>query len=145
VNGGFNGDWQAAENQHVSFTFYTRHTAYKKPVPSSVEHRDLMAPGGSVQYELDSGHDRMKNRFSAGLDLDGQWVLDLRHPNTTYGLLNARFSKTWQHRGVYGTFFVAAKNLTGRRYIAFTEPDPDGNSYHPGSNREFFGGLQVRF
>lgn len=405
VTGGLNGQWEATDNQRVSFTFYTRHTAYKEPVPSSVEHRDLTAPGGSVQYELDSGHGQIKNRFSSGLDLDGQWVDDLRHPNignavetpellsnqsitqsrigaywtdrvtigskwtllgsvrwdhignslvdhlrangldlsgsqnftkatgrlgatwsatkdvavfaswgqgflppateelyanpaalggfnkslvpatsegeevgvrghyrshifwetelfrldtkndferyritsrpletfygnagesrrygveselrwlpvrrvavttaytyshfiytkyssltypgnltgndlpnsprqqafvdtsyefarswfvgasaegysrafidptnqtwiTTYGLLNARFSKTWQHRGVYGTFFIAAKNLTGKRYIAFTEPDPDGNSYQPGANREFFSGIQVRF
>jgi len=63
----------------------------------------------------------------------------------TYGLLHARVSKTWQHRGVYGTFFLAGKNLTGKRYIAFTEPGPDGNSYQPGANREFFGGLTIRF
>ncbi len=81
VTGGLNGQWEAADNQHVSFTFYTRHTAYKEPVPSSVEHRDLNAPGGSVQYELDSGHGAVKNRFSSGLDLDGQWVDDTRHPN----------------------------------------------------------------
>jgi iron complex outermembrane receptor protein len=405
VTAGFNGEWQATDNQHVSLTFYTRHTSYKEPVPSSVEHRDLIAPGGSVQYEVDSGRGVVKNRFSTGLDLDGQWVDDLRHPNIghaietpvllanqsitqnrvgtywtdrltlgtkwtllgsvrwdhignslvdhlqasgldlsgsqnftkatgrvgvtwsatkdiavfaswgqgflppateelyanpvalggfnkmlvpatsmgeevgvrgdhrshffwemeffrldtkndferyriasrpletfygnagesrrygveaelrwlpvrrvtvttaytyshfiytkytsltypgdmtghdlpnsprhqafvdasyefarswfvgasaegysqayidptnrtwidTYGLLHARFSKTWQHRGVYGTFFLAGKNLTGKRYIAFTEPDPDGNSYQPGANREFFGGLTIRF
>ena len=405
VTGGFNGEWHVSDNQRASFTLYSRHTAYKEPVPSSVEHRDLTALGGSVQYEVDSMYSRSKNRFSAGVDLDGQWVDDLRHPNignavetpnllanqaiiqnrvgaywtdrltlgtrwtllgsirydhignsltdylrangldlsgsqnfsrvtgrvgatwgatkdialfaswgqgflppateelyanpaalggfnkmlvpatskgeevgirghyrdhifwetelfrldtkhdferyritsrpletfyanagesrrygvetevrwlpvrrvtvttaytyshfiytkytsltypgnltgndlpnsprqqgfvdtsyefvrswsvgasseaysrafidptnhtwiTTYGLLNARLSKTWQHRGVYGTFFFVCKNVTGKRYIAFTEPDPDGNSYQPGSNREFFGGLQIRF
>jgi outer membrane receptor for Fe3+-dicitrate len=62
-----------------------------------------------------------------------------------YGLLNARLSKTWQRRGYYGTFFVTAKNLTGKRYIAFTEPDPDGNSYQPGPNREVFAGMSIRF
>ena len=72
VTGGMNGQWEATENQHVSFTFYARHTAYKEPVPSSVEHRDLNAPGGSVQYELDLGTAGIKNRFSSGLDLDGQ-------------------------------------------------------------------------
>jgi outer membrane receptor protein involved in Fe transport len=63
----------------------------------------------------------------------------------SYGLLNARLSKSWQRHGYYGTLFFAGKNVTGKRYIAFTEPDPDGNSYQPGPNREFFGGLQVRF
>lgn len=405
VTGGLNGEWAISDSQRVSFTFYARHTAYKEPVPSSVEHRNLNAPGGSLQYEVIRGHGRIKNRFSTGLDLDGQWVDDLRHPNIggavetpellanqsitqsrvgaywtdqltlgkrwtllgsvrwdhignslidrlrangldlsgsrnftkatgrlgatwsatpdialfaswgqgflppateelyanpaalggfnrslvpatsvgeemgvrghfrdsvfwetevfrldtqndferyritsrpletfygnagksrrygvemevrwlpvhrvavtgaytyshfiytdyssltypgnltgnnlpnsprhqvfvnasyefarswtvgasveaysrafidptnrtwidAYGLLDARFSKTWQHRGVYGTLFVAGRNLTGKRYIAFTEPDPDGNSYQPGANREFFGGLEIRF
>ncbi|HET7841875.1 MAG TPA: TonB-dependent receptor, partial [Terriglobia bacterium] len=63
----------------------------------------------------------------------------------TYGFANARLSKTWQRRGFYGIFFFVCKNLTGKRYIAFTEPDPDGNSYQPGANREFFGGLQIKF
>ena len=405
ATGGFTGSWEAADNQRVSFTFYTRHTTYKEPVPSSVEHRDMLAPGGSVQYEVDSGQGRVKNHFSTGLDLDGQWVDDLRYPNLgnavegtallanqsitqnrvgfygtdrlslgprwtvlasirfdkignsladslkaggldlsgsqnfnkatgrvgvswsagkdvglfaswgqgfmppateelyanpaalggfnmslvpatsmgeevgargnyrnrftweaelfrldtkndferyriesrpletfygnagetrrygfesemkwlpvrrvtitgaytyshfdytkyssltypgnltgnhlpnaprqqvfvdvslefartwfvgasteaysrayidpsnktwidAYGLLNARLSKTWQRRGYYGTFFVTAKNLTGKRYIAFTEPDPDGNSYQPGPNREVFAGMSIRF
>jgi iron complex outermembrane receptor protein len=405
VTGGLNGEWVISDNQHVSFTYYTRHTAYKEPVPSSVEHRYLTAPGGSLQYEVDGGHNRIRNRFSTGLDLDGQWVDDFRHPNIgdaietpqllanqsitqkrvgaywtdrltvgtrwtflgsvrwdhlgnslvdhlqangldlsgsrnftkatgrlgatwsatkdialfaswgqgflppateelyanpaalggfnqslvpatsvgeevgirghlrskvfwetevfrldtkndferyriadrpletfygnagesrrygvesevrwlpvrqitvtgaytyshfiytryssltypgnltgndlpnsprhqafvdtsyefvpswflgasaeaysrafidptnrtwipTYGLLNARFSKTWKHHSAYGTFFFVCRNATGKRYIAFTEPDPDGNSYQPGANREFFAGLQIRF
>ena len=402
---GFTGQWEASDRHHVSFTFYTRRTSYKEPVPSSVEHRMLTAPGGSVQYEADAGTGRIRNHFSAGLDLDGQFVDDIRHPNLgmakegpefladqaitqdrvgsyvadrlsvggkwtilasvrfdrignrvedhlqlgglnlsgsrnfdkatgrvgatwsatkdvglyaswgqgflppateelyanpaalggfnqrlvpatsmggevgargnyrgrlfwdaalfrldtrhdferyridgrpletfygnagesrrygietsarwlparrvtvtgaytyshfvytkydsmtypgnltgnrlpnlpaqqvfadvsyefarswvvgasteawsrafidptnrtwidAYGLLNARFSKTWQRRGTYGTLFVAGKNLTAKRYIAFTEPDPDGNSYQPGPGREIFGGVQIRF
>ena len=62
-----------------------------------------------------------------------------------YGLFDARLSKSWQHRGIYGTIFVYGKNLTATKYIAFTEPDPDGNSYQPGATREVFGGLQLRF
>jgi iron complex outermembrane recepter protein len=62
-----------------------------------------------------------------------------------YGLLDARLSRTWQRRKIYATAFIYGKNLTGTRYIAFTEPDPDGNSYHPGPEREVFAGLQIRF
>lgn len=62
-----------------------------------------------------------------------------------YGLVNMRLSKNWQKGRTYGTVFVAGKNLTATRYIAFTEPDPDGNSYQPGPEREVFVGLQVRF
>jgi iron complex outermembrane receptor protein len=91
----------------VSFTFYTRHTAYKEPVPSSVEHRDMLAPGGSVQYEVDSGQGRVKNHFSTGLDLDGQWVDDLRYPNLGNAVegtaLLANQSITQNRVGFYGT------------------------------------------
>jgi iron complex outermembrane receptor protein len=81
VTAGFTGSWEATDRQRVSFTFYTRRTAYKEPVPSSVEHRDITAPGGSAQYEIESGSGPVRNRFSAGVDLDGQWVGDMRHPN----------------------------------------------------------------
>ena len=79
--GGFTGNYTITENQHLSFNYYTRHTAYKEPVPSSVEHRDMLAPGGSAQYQIDSGSGRIRNHFSTGLDQDAQWVDDLRHPN----------------------------------------------------------------
>jgi hypothetical protein len=29
--------------------------------------------------------------------------------------------------------------------MAFTEPDPDGNAYHPGPAREFFGNIKINF
>ena len=107
VNGGFTGQWEATDNQHVSFTFYTRHTAYKEPVPSSVEHRDMTAPGGSVQYAVETGSGRIRNHFSAGLDLDGQWVDDLRHPNTGNAVetpeLLANQSITQSRVGAYWT------------------------------------------
>jgi len=37
------------------------------------------------------------------------------------------------------------RNLTGAKYMAFTEPDPDGNAYHPGPSREFFGNIRINF
>ncbi len=107
VTGGLNGTWEASDNQHVSFTFYARQTAYKEPVPSSVEHRDLTAPGGSAQYELTWQRGRVKNRFNTGVDLDGQWVSDLRHPNTGNAVetpeLLANQSITQKRVGAYWT------------------------------------------
>ena len=37
-----------------------------------------------------------------------------------------------------------ARNFTGIRYKAFTEPDPDGNAYQPGPVEEFFGNVGIR-
>lgn len=50
--------------------------------------------------------------------------------------------KLWKLNGEL-SFYV--KNIFNTEYMAFTEPDPDGNSYQPGPGREFFGGLKVRF
>jgi iron complex outermembrane receptor protein len=62
-----------------------------------------------------------------------------------YGLLNAHVSKRWQCGKFSCNAFVSGRNLTSTNYIAFTEPDPDGNSYQPGPRRELFGGLRVSF
>ena len=48
----------------------------------------------------------------------------------------------WKLKGEL-SFYV--KNIFNTEYMAFTEPDPDGNSYQPGPGREFFAGLKVRF
>jgi len=62
-----------------------------------------------------------------------------------YGLLGARVAKNWQYKNIWGSLFVSAANLTDTTYVAFTEPDPDGNSYQPGPGREVFGGIEIRF
>ena len=45
--------------------------------------------------------------------------------------------------GTHAELSLYGKNLFNTRYIAFTEPDPDGNSYQPGSGREFFCSLRL--
>lgn len=59
----------------------------------------------------------------------------------------------WGARVVYDTKLVNsntqvsvnARNIFSRRYIAFTEPDPGGNSYQPGSPLEVFLNVKVGF
>ena len=46
---------------------------------------------------------------------------------------------------VKGECSLAARNITGATYMAFTEPDPDGNSYQPGPGRELFLSLKLKF
>jgi iron complex outermembrane recepter protein len=48
--------------------------------------------------------------------------------------------------GKYGAeVSFAVKNIFDRLYIAFTEPDPGGNSYQPGADREVFGAIKLFF
>lgn len=72
--GGLTGDWITSDRQHLAFTFFVRHTQYDEPVPSSIDHRTYTAPGGSVQYHIESGAGFLKNYFSAGTDLDRQGI-----------------------------------------------------------------------
>ncbi len=62
-----------------------------------------------------------------------------------FNLYHARISYSWKIKGVNGECSVFARNLTGAKYMAFTEPDPDGNSYQPGPSREIFGNIRINF
>ncbi|MCX6232260.1 MAG: TonB-dependent receptor [Bacteroidetes bacterium] len=62
-----------------------------------------------------------------------------------FNLLHARISYNWKLWGLNGECSLFARNLTAEKYMAFTEPDPDGNSYQPGPKREIFGTLKIKF
>ena len=62
-----------------------------------------------------------------------------------YNLFHARFSYNFKIGGINVTASLYCKNLTDKQYIAFTEPDPDGNSYQPSARREIFGGIKLFF
>jgi iron complex outermembrane receptor protein len=60
-----------------------------------------------------------------------------------YTLLNARAAYRWTGRWHRGEVSLALLNLTGKEYIAFTEPDPDGNSYQPAPTAQVFAGVRL--
>jgi len=55
-----------------------------------------------------------------------------------YGLFNPRLGYRWNSDTVSGEIMISARNAFRKYYIAFTEPDPDGNSYQPGPKDEVF-------
>ena len=62
-----------------------------------------------------------------------------------FNLFHARMAYSWKIKDVRGECSIYVRNLAGTRYIAFTEPDPDGNSYQPGPVREIFGNIRINF
>ncbi len=62
-----------------------------------------------------------------------------------FNLYNARISYHWRIKALKGELSIAARNITGISYMAFTEPDPDGNSYQPGPKQEYFGSIKIKF
>lgn len=62
-----------------------------------------------------------------------------------YALLHARIVYTAKIKNIDYELSFNVKNIADKQYVAFTEPDPGGNSYQPASRRQFFGGLKIRF
>ncbi len=60
-----------------------------------------------------------------------------------YTLLGGRIVYRWIVHGISGEVSAHVKNIANTRYVAFTEPDPGGNSYQPGAGRELFFNLRV--
>ena len=62
-----------------------------------------------------------------------------------FNLFHARIAYNLNIGKVNGECSLFVRNFTGAKYMAFTEPDPDGNAYHPGPSREFFGSIKIKF
>ncbi|HSD62886.1 MAG TPA: TonB-dependent receptor [Ignavibacteriaceae bacterium] len=60
-----------------------------------------------------------------------------------YTLIGARIGYNLNINGLNAMITIQGRNLGGQKYVAFTEPDPGGNSYQPGAGREFFGSIRL--
>ena len=54
-----------------------------------------------------------------------------------YVLCHLRAGWRWSDRRLQGEVLLTVKNLNDAAYIAFSEPDPDGNSYQPAATAEW--------
>ncbi len=90
---------------------------------------------------------RIGRHWELGVMLDGQSEQYVDQANLAsaggYLLVSPRLAFHWTGKQHAGTVMLVARNLLGEEYIAFTEPDPDGNSYQPGPTREVFLGLRI--
>jgi iron complex outermembrane receptor protein len=100
------------------------------------------------QFSVDVGY-RFGPCWFAGFSAEGYSRAFIDPTNAAwidgYVLCHARAGYRWSGRSFQGEVMLTVKNLADKKYIAFTEPDPDGNSYQPGAPRELFATLQVRF
>jgi iron complex outermembrane receptor protein len=103
------------------------------------------------QLNLDLSY-KITKKLTIGISSETQskWYIytDKIHKDVSqsgFSLLNLRASYGWKIGSVNGEINAYVKNLTDKSYIAFTEPDPDGNSYQPAAKREFFGGIKIFF
>jgi iron complex outermembrane receptor protein len=104
------------------------------------------APRHQVAFD---GEYAIDGHFSVGLNLFGQSASYVDQTNVAsidgFALVNPRVSYRFGRAPYRAELMLQVRNLLGTEYIAFTEPDPDGNSYQPGPTRELFVGVRVLF
>jgi iron complex outermembrane receptor protein len=85
--------------------------------------------------------------LGVGFYTSSGWWVDQSHSLSSpgYTLTSAQAAYRWTGTGYRGELSVSGRNMLGEKYIAFSEPDPDGNSFHPGPTEEVFGGVKLWF
>jgi len=109
-----------------------------KSLPNSPEHQ----LSGQLSYAIGG-----KLTVGVGCDYQNRWYIDQQNSITVSGftLVNASLMCPFEVSGMHCDVSVSGRNLFIRNYIAFTEPDPDGNSYQPGPKAEYFGKIGLKY
>jgi iron complex outermembrane recepter protein len=84
--------------------------------------------------------------FGASVEALSRAYVDPRNTSWSwgYGLVHLRAAYNWRARSCAGDVSLMVRNAGDRKYVAFTEPDPDGNSYHTAATREIFLSARIR-
>jgi len=132
------------EPAYTHFRFHYDHALHNSVMccntwpPGSLEHQPTL----DVEY-------RITPNLMAGMNAETRTRQYVAQTNTVsvggYSIVGAQFGYKIRNAGVATDFLLSGRDLGNKPCVAFTEPDPDGNSYHPAPHREMFGGVQVRF
>jgi iron complex outermembrane receptor protein len=136
--------WRPVPRVSADAAYTWSHFRYTDPVAI----RDNRLPN-SPDHVLSAGVAfDVTRRLTLGVDTDMQsdWSVDAQNSATVPGfaLWGANLAWDWHAGGLDGTAMVAARNVFGASHMAFTEPDPDGNSYQPGPEQEYVARVTVR-
>jgi iron complex outermembrane recepter protein len=130
-------------------TAYT-YSDFKYTSPDSIKGNSLP---NSPKHQLDAEIDYKLFKhltLAISAEMQTKWYIytDVVHKDLIqegFNLYHARISYEWNLFGCNGEISFFVKNITNQNYMAFTEPDPDGNCYQPGPLREYFGSLKINF
>lgn len=121
---------------------------FKYTAPDSIKN-NWLPNSPEHQFYLDAEYKFLKD-FSIGLsaDVQSKWFIYTDNQSifqNGFKLFNARASYQFKIENFSAEISLFVKNLFDESYIAFTEPDPDGNCYQPGPKREYFTSLRLKF
>jgi iron complex outermembrane recepter protein len=141
-------NWTPVRNLEMQLSYTFSDFRYTSPDSISGNH---LPNSPSHQLFADAGY-KVGQHLSCGLsfEMQSKWYIytDELHSNISqdgFSLLHARVSYDLKIGGIKGSFSLYGRNLTDKQYIAFTEPDPDGNSYQPSARREIIASLKILF
>ena len=103
------------------------------------------------QIYVDIQYSDLLPHISVGLSGEAlsKWFIDGANLETEaaqgYALLHARIVYSAKIKNINYELSFSVKNIADKQYVAFTEPDPGGNSYQPAARRQFFGGFKILF
>lgn len=140
--------WKPIDELQTQIAYTYSHFKYTSPdslkgnwLPNSPQH----------QFSADAEYTFLKNfAFGMSYEMQTKWYIytDVEHRDLFqkgFNLVHARLTYKHSISGFNTEFGIYGKNLTNQNYVAFTEPDPDGNCYQPAARREFFGSIRVWF
>ncbi len=123
---------------------------FKYASPDSI--KGVWLPNSPAHQLYADASYKFAGHFEIGLstELQSRWFIytDKVHSDVSqdgFNLFHARFSYNFELGDFKATASLYGKNLTDKQYIAFTEPDPDGNSYQPSARREVFVSIRLLF
>jgi iron complex outermembrane receptor protein len=141
-------NWTPVRNVTLQIAYTWSDFRYTSP--DSI--RGVSLPNSPVHQLYADAAYKFTGHFEIGLstELQSKWYIytDKVHSDIHqdgFNLFHARFSYSFRLGGINATASLYGRNLTDKQYIAFTEPDPDGNSYQPSARKEMFVSFRLLF
>lgn len=109
---GLNGLARIQDNQGISFSAYTRRTQFTEANNHYFDYQTLQTPGGSIQYSLSAGKpsDDIRNRVSAGTDIQFQTIDEVIYPNDHTVQINTIAAQQQVKQNSTGVFLIDMMN-----------------------------------
>jgi iron complex outermembrane receptor protein len=128
----------------LAYTF--SHFKYTDSVSQYGDIRGHWLPNSPQHQLVADAEYAIGGNLSLGVRAEGlsHWYVDATNatPVEGYVLMGARLKYAMRLAGIGVETTLSVRNIFAKQYIAFTEPDPDGNSYQPAAEREVFLGLR---
>ena len=119
---------------------------YRKMQTQTATYKDTFVPN-SPQHQASADVEYRWRGFLVGFaaDYSGRWYIDPSNTVSTHRflLLAPRAGYIWRGADYRWELVASIRNAFGTKYVAFTEPDPDGNSYQPGPTAEGFVSVRI--